>query len=107
MDPELTPNEISAMHSTYTIDTHKVISWMTANGSPDGVARTNLHKTIEGRTLANELCVKNMLLPLELEEALQNAIDLRTAVWWNSCTYGDSTPKAREENKTHEAFIVM
>lgn len=102
MDPELSLNEISAMYSIYTIDTYRLISWMTVIGSPDGVVRPNLYKTIKGRTLANKLCIKNILILLELEEAPENVITLKTAVWWNRCTYGDSTPEAREENKKHE-----
>lgn len=106
MTPELSKYDIAFKTEGYTNDTNKVVRWLTANGSRDGIARENI-SVKEGLALADKICVKNIPLPSDIEQALKNAIVQRSAVRMDSVLYGSSSRKALESDKTHHAWIKM
>ncbi|KAL8981762.1 MAG: hypothetical protein Q9205_003539 [Flavoplaca limonia] len=107
LQPELNQAEIEHLISAYTDNTNKFIKWLTANGTPDGVTRTNLHRVIKGRELARIIHRKNIIMPPNIERYLRRALVDRNKVWWNSVCFGDSHPDTQRENEKHYFFILM
>ncbi|KAL8873054.1 MAG: hypothetical protein Q9198_007091 [Flavoplaca austrocitrina] len=107
VQPELNHAEIEYLISAYTDNTNEVIKWLTANGTPDGIARTNLHGVLEGRRLADLIHKKNIIIPPNIERYLRRAVVDRTKVWWNSVRFGGSQPETQRENEKHYFFILM
>ncbi|KAL8888057.1 MAG: hypothetical protein Q9192_006236 [Flavoplaca navasiana] len=107
VQPELNHAEIEYLISAYTDNTNEVIKWLTANGTPDGIARTNLHGVLEGRRLADLIHKKNIMMPPNIERYLRRALVDRIKVWWNSVCFGGSHPETQRENEKHEFFNTM